>query len=275
MMKSRLWTLCLVAICFAATSCNGYEKVLKSNDFEAKYALAMQYYEENSYSKAIQLFENLVMYYRGKEHTENILWYYANALLKEEDYYTAAYQFKRFSRQFPYSTHVEEAVYLSAYCKYLQSLAHTLDQSQTKEAVDEFERFAERYPQSVHIPEVNKYLDELREKLMLKEYDIAIGYYTIEAYHAAYISLGNFINLYPDSPKREEAMFYQLRSGFEYGINSTDAKMKERLQQTTNDFEKFVASFPESKYLSEAQSIYTKSKAALANLEEKQKEKKQ
>ena len=86
MMKSRLWTLCLTAICFVATSCNGYEKVLKSNDFEAKYALAMKYYEENSYSKAIQLFENLVMYYRGKEHTENILWYYANSLMKEEDY---------------------------------------------------------------------------------------------------------------------------------------------------------------------------------------------
>lgn len=260
-------TLCVVVICFIATSCNGYEKVLKSNDFEAKYNLAMQYYNENSYSKAIQLFENLVMYYRGKEHTENILWYYANALLKEDDYYTAAYQFKRFTRQFPYSEHVEEAAYLAAYSKYLQSPSHTLDQAPTKEAVDDFERFASRYPQSVHIPEVNKYLDELREKLMLKDYEIAMGYFTIEAYHAAYVSLGNFLNLYPDSPKREEAMYHQLLSGFEYGINSTEQKMKERLQQTTNDFEKFASSFPDSKYMSKAQEIYTKSKAAIARIE--------
>lgn len=267
-MKFGLRNIIFFAICLLAIGCNGYEKVLKSNDFDAKYELAMKYYNDNSYSKAIQLFENLVMYYRGNDLSEDILWYYAQSLMREDDYFTAAYQFNRFTRQYPYSGRVEEAAFLSAYCKYQESPDYTLDQSQTKDAVTEFERFAEHYPQSPHIPEVNKYLDEMREKLMLKDYEIAVGYYTIEAYHAAYVSLGNFLNLYPESTHREDAMFFQLRSGYEYAINSTEEKIKERLQQVINDFEKFSSSFSKSDYLAEAQNIYTKSRAALTKIEQ-------
>lgn len=264
----RLYSSALVlAIVYTLTGCNGTEKLIKSNDFDAKYEHAMKYYNENSYTKAIQLFENLIMYYRGKEHAENIAWYYGQSLLKEKDYYTAAAQFKRFYRQYPYSEHAEEAQYLAACCKYEQSPNYTLDQAQTKEAINEFESFVDRYPNSVHIPQINIRLDELRQKLMKKDYEIAYGYYKIESYHAAYISLQSFLNLYPESSYREDAMFYLLRSGYEYGINSREDKMKERLQQVINDFDKFSTAFQNSRHIEQAQDIYTKSKAALAKLE--------
>lgn len=249
-------------------SCNNYSKLLKSNDYDKKYEAAMAYYNENSYSKAIQLFENLTMHYRGKDNAENISWYYAQSLMKEEDYYTAGYQFQRFTRQFPYSERAEEAAYLSAYCKYQESSPYTLDQTSTKEAVKALESFAERYPRNVHVPEVNGYLDELRDKLMLKEYEIAMGYYTIEAYHAAYVSLQNYINQYPESNYREDAMFHLLSAGYEYAANSTEEKIKERMQQVINDFDKFSTSFADSKYLAKAQDIYTRSRVALAKLEQ-------
>lgn len=257
----------LFIISIATVGCNKYEKLLKGNDYEAKYAAAMRYYDENSYSKAIQLFENLTMYYRGKENAENISWYYAQSLYKEKDYYTAGYQFKRFARQFPYSEKVEEAAFLSAYCKYLDSPSYTLDQSLTKTAIEEFETFAERWPRSTHMPEVNRYLDELREKLMKKDYEIAYGYYFIEEYSAAYESMKNFLNLYPEAPMREDAMYYLLNSGYRFAIGSREEKQRERLQQVINDFDRFSSSFHNSKYLSEAQDIYTKTRAALAKME--------
>jgi outer membrane protein assembly factor BamD len=266
MNKVRIAIL-IAATCLATISCNKYEKLLKSNDYEAKYAAAMRYYEENSFSKAIQLFENLTLYYRGKENAENISWYYAQSLYKEKDYYTAGYQFKRFARQFPYSDRVEEAAFLSAYCKYTDSPAYSLDQSQTKVAIEEFETFAERWPRSTHMPEVNRCLDELREKLMKKDYENAYGYYFIEEYSAAYESLKNFINLYPEAPMREDAMYYLLKSGYRFAIGSREEKQRERLQQVVNDFDRFNSSFSNSKYLSEAQDIYTKTRAALAKLE--------
>ena len=263
---SRL--LIVLATTLMITGCKGYNKLLKSNDFEAKYEAAMKYYNDNSFSKAIQLFENLMLYYRGKEHAEDVLWYYAQSLLQESDYYTAAYQFKRFSRQYPYSDRASEAAFLSAYCKYEESPDYSLDQKSTQEAISEFEQFAEHYPTNPHIPEVNSYLDELRDKLMKKEYEIAYEYYNIEAYNAAHISLRNYVNLYPESPHYEEAMFYMLSAGYQYAINSTEEKMQERLQEVLNDFEKFSTAFPQSKNITKAQHIYTKARAMLTDLEQ-------
>lgn len=251
------------------TSCGGYEKLMKGSDFTAKYEAAMKYYYNTNYTKAIQLFENLIMHYHGKENAENIAWYYSDCLFKEKDYYTAGYQYKNFFKHYPYSDRAEEALFRAALCKYYESPDYYLDQQTTKEAIMEFESYLDHYPNSTHVPEINNYLDELRAKLMHKDYDIAYGYYFIEQYHAAYVSLQTFLNNYPDSPYKESAMFYMLASGYEYGINSTESKMKDRLQQVVNDFDRFATSFKDSKYLAQAQDIYTKTKAAIAKLEEK------
>lgn len=261
------------AMCLLLASCTNIDKLLKSNDFDAKYAAAMQYYNENSYSKAIQLFENLTLHYRGRENAEEIAWYYAQSLYKEKDYFSAGYQFRRFARQFPYSQNVEEAAFLAAYCGYMESPVYSLDQSSTRKAIEDMETFAERFPRSNHIPEVNRYLDEMRAKLIKKDYEIAYGYYFIEEYHAAYESFKQFLNLYPEAEQREDAMFYQLESGYRYAIGSREDKQKERLQQVVNDFDKFSSSFASSKHLATAQGIYTKARAALTNLEKEQNEK--
>ena len=266
-MKKAKILLCICATGLLSVGCSNVEKLLKSNDYDAKYAAAMRYYEENSYSRAIQLFENLTLHYRGKENAENIAWYYAQSLYKEKDYYTAGYQFRRFARQFPYSDRTEEAAFLSAYCKYMDSPSYSLDQSLTREAIEEFETFAERWPKSVHMPEVNRYLDEMHEKLMKKDYEIAYGYYFIEEYRAAYESLKQFLNLYPEAPMREDAMFYLIHSGYRYAIGSREDRKRERLQQVIADFERYSGSLSNPKHISDAQDIYTRTRAALAEIE--------
>ncbi|MBP5677367.1 MAG: outer membrane protein assembly factor BamD [Bacteroidales bacterium] len=265
-MKNAKLTIGIAAICTLLVSCNNYEKLLNSPNYEAKYEAAIRYYNDNNYSKAAQLFENLTLHYRGKENAENISWYYAQSLLHEKDYFTASYQFKRFARQFPYSDNAEEALYLSAYCKYMESPVYTLDQKQTREAIEEMELFAERYPRSTHIPEINRHLDELREKLVKKDYAIAYGYYFIEEYRAAYESFKNFLSLYPEASQREDAMYYQLVSGYRYAANSREDKKRERLQTVLADFEHFIGSFPETKHKSAAQVIYTKARAELSDM---------
>ena len=264
-MMNRIGLLALTFLLL--TSCTGFEKLVKSNDSEAKYNAAVEYYDNGEYSRAIQLFENLFLQYHGKEHAEDIAWRYANALLQIKDYYTAAYQFKNFFKRYPYSPNAEEALFLAAMCKYYESPEYNLDQQYTKEAISEFESYVDRYPASTHVPEINHYLDELRTKLMRKDYEIAYGYYVTEQYNAAYVSLQQFLSLYPDSPFKESAMFYMLASSYQYGINSTESKMKERLQQVVNDFDRFATSFQDSQYLEQARQIYTKARAALAEIE--------
>lgn len=260
-------SIIVVALALLA-SCSDYEKLMKGNDFEAKYQTAMNYYNDHNYTKAIQLFENLILHYHGKENAENISWYYAMSLMAEKDYYSAGYQFKTFFKHFPYSDRSEEALFMAATCKFHESPEYYLDQKQTKEAIEAYESYLDRYPSSVHVPEINNNMDILNEKLMHKDYDIAYNYYLTENYHAAYVSLQAFLNNYPDSPYREDAMFYLLSSGYKYGIGSEESKIKERLQQVVNDFDRFATLFQNSKYLAQAQDIYTKSKATIASLEQ-------
>ena len=134
----RLCQYTLIALSFIALcSCNGYDKMLKSTDYSAKYDAALRYYNEGRYTRARQLFENLTLYDRSNEHSEDIAWYYGQSLLKSEYYYLGSYQFKMFTKRFPYSSRAEEAAFLSAYCQYMDSPSHTLDQSTTKDAITE------------------------------------------------------------------------------------------------------------------------------------------
>lgn len=247
--------------------CNGYEKLMKGTDFEAKYQAAMRYYHERNYTKAIQLFENLILNYHGKENAEEIAWYYSQSLMQEHDYFTAGYQFKNFFKRYPYSKRAEEALYQAALCKYKESPEYYLDQKSTKEAIQEFESYLDRYPGSTHVPEINDMLDELREKLIHKDYEIAYNYYVTEQYHAAYVSLQSFISNYPESHFKTDAMYYMIASGYEYGINSQESKVKERLQQVVSDFDRFSSSLQGSQHLPKAQQIYTDAKAAIAKIE--------
>ncbi|MBQ1408343.1 MAG: outer membrane protein assembly factor BamD [Bacteroidales bacterium] len=265
-MKKALYIAITALAISTLSSCGNFDKMLKSTDYDAKFEAAVRYYNEERYSRARQLFENLSLYYRGTEHSEDIAWYYGQSLLKSTYYYSAAYQFKTYAKRYPYSSRAEDAAFLSAYCSYMDSPSHTLDQSSTKIAITELEQFTDRYPNSPHIPEANAYLDELRNKLMQKDFEIAMGYYKTESYRAAVVSLTNFLNLYPDSPNREEAMYTIIKSGFEYAINSREDKMKERLQQVVNNFDKFATTFSNSKYLAECQNIYTRCKAELAKM---------
>lgn len=255
--------LALTMLC----GCDGYGKMVKSTDSEAKYQAAVKYFEDGEWGRSKQLLEQLQLSSRNRDKSENIAWMLAVSQQKLKEYYIAAYSYTAFVRRYPYSIHAEEALYNAAYCKYLESPDYTLDQTLSTEAIEDLEKFAETYPNSTHIPEVNMFLDELREKLMLKDYEIAYGYYRIEQYHAAYVSLKNFINMYPDSPKKEEAMFYVIKSGYEYGANSREDKMKERLTQVLNDFDKFATLFQNSKYLKESQNIYTKCQALIAKID--------
>lgn len=247
--------------------CNGYEKLMKGSDFDAKYQAAMRSYNQRDYTKAIQLFENLILHYHGKENAENIAWYYSQSLMQEKDYFTAGYQFKNFFKHYPYSNRAEEALFLAAMCKYHESPEYYLDQKQTKEAIQEFESYLDRYPGSTHVPEINNYLDEMREKLIHKEYDIAYNYYVTEQYHAAYVSLLSFINTYPESHYKTDAIYYLLASGYEYGINSQEIKVKERLQQVVSDFDRFSSTLQGTPHMAKAQQIYTNAKSAIAKIE--------
>lgn len=245
-------------------SCNKYNRLLKSSDFELKYTKAVEYYGKKNYVKALPLFEELMTVYRGTAKAEQVSYYYAYCNFGLEDYLLASYHLKNFVKTFPNSEYAEEAQFTSAYCYYLDSPVYSLDQENTIKAINEFQLFVNMYPNSARIKDCNDYIDLLRRKLERKAYENATLYFNIEDYKASMQAFRNLLKDFPDNPYREEANFMILKSNFLLAKNSITEKKQERYKSTIEVYYKFIDNYKDSKYLQEAEFIFESAQKQLS-----------
>ncbi len=269
---SRLLIICISLLSSVLfVSCSEYRSVLKSSDIRLKYKTAVSLYDKGDYHRAMQLFDELLIYYRGTDTSEKINYYYAYCYFGEDDYLQAGYYFTKFTSTFPTSKYAEECNYMSAYCQYLFSPEFGLDQTISVDAIKEFQLFINQYPKSTRVAKCNEIIDELRDKLEKKEFEIAKLYYKIESYQASYIAFKNVLKDYPDSKHKEEIYYYMLLSSYQYAINSIETKKQERLEIARDAYNSFNATFPVSDYGKDAKSIMKNVEKELLKYTEKDK----
>jgi len=237
-------------------SCSEYRKVLKSQDMQYKYDMALNYYKAEKFAKAYPLLEELYIVYRGSEKGEKIAYYQAKCDYAMNDVLLSAHRFGQFAKNYPNSEHAEECQFMSAYCNYLMSPKYSLDQADTKKAIRSLQLFTLSYPESERIDTCNSLLDELRQKLEVKEYNSAKLYLKMENYQAAKVAFDNFNKSYPGSVYREESTFNALKSGYNLAINSVDEKKMDRVEEAMKAYVNFADRFPQSKKLRDAESMY-------------------
>ncbi|MEG1498269.1 MAG: outer membrane protein assembly factor BamD [Bacteroidales bacterium] len=237
-----------------------YSQVSRSGTLDEKYNFAVKAYDKQDYRKAVELFEELVPLYRGKDILERLLYNVAYSYFYEKDYFMSAYYFRSLTRQFPNSQYLEEASYMSAYCKTLESPDFRLDQTATVEAIKQLQLFINYYPNSRRSEEAGKLINDMREKLALKAYNVANMYYRRSLYNAASIAYSNFLKDYPESNVREQALYMMIKSRFLYAENSIKEKQSERYAKVIEGYEAFLRSFSDSKYRKEVDKYYKESK---------------
>ena len=247
-MKYRIAFLLIISSVILTTSCSKFQKLLKSSDNELKYNKAIEFYEKEKYYKAQQLFDQILVFYRGTDKAEMISFYSANCYYKQDDYILGGYYFKTFSNTYPTSKYAEEAAYLSAYCSYLESPRASLDQSNTKDAINSLQLFINQFPNSDKVERCNALIDELRAKLEQKAIDIALLYYKMQDYKAAVVSLGNVLKEFPSTSKKEDVVFYLVQSNEQLAIKSIDSKKKERIQNAIEACDRYTTEFAQGKY---------------------------
>jgi len=252
--KLSVYILLLAALGFA--SCDGYNKLLKSKNYELKLERANEYYNKGNYVKASALYEELIPVYKGDAKAEEIYYYFAYCTYYQGDYALAQYHFKNYYRSFPAGKHAEEALFMNAYCYYLNSPIYKLDQTDTKNAMAELQNFVDQFPESSRIDSCNKISDLLRGKLEHKEYDITKQYFNISDYKAAVVSAKNFIKDFPESRNIDEMFFLTIESYYLLAVNSLETKKVERLDLAMETYLKLLDLYPNSSYLARAESIY-------------------
>lgn len=225
---------------------------------DLKYEAANQYYEEEKYDRAMTLYEELIPLYRGTDRAEKVYYNYAYCNFQLNLLYASAYHFKKFAVTYPTSEHASHMLFMHAYSNYLLSPGPTLDDTDTKSAINSLQLFINTYPQDTLVDSSNVLMDELRNKLEQKSYLNAKQYYKIFKFKAAIIALNNTLLDFPETKHREEITFLILKSNFLLAQNSVEKKKLERINNTIEAYYNFVDSFGESKYSKEAQTIFTK-----------------
>ncbi|MCX6244111.1 MAG: outer membrane protein assembly factor BamD [Bacteroidetes bacterium] len=273
-MNYRILFICLSILVFLATSCK-FQKVLKSDDSEKKYAMAMKLYDEKDYSRALQLYDQLMGTIRATDKAQKIYYNQAYCYFYSKDWTMAAYYFKRFSSNFPNSREAEECTYMSAYCNTLLSPEYSLDQTSTRDAIKELQGFINAYPDSKRLPECNELIDKMREKLETKDYQIAMLYFRMEDYPAAITCFNNILKDFPDTQRKEEILFLIYKSNYKYAVQSIESKKKERLLKSFTAYNDFVTLYPSSTFTAEARYYRAKAQKEFDSLGQKGGKKKQ
>ncbi|WP_430413216.1 outer membrane protein assembly factor BamD [Kordia sp.] len=248
-MKNFLYIL-LVTITLA--SCSEYQKALKSEDIKVKYELAERLYKEGKYKKSSRLFEQVVPRYRGKPQGERVTFMYGRTLFEIEQYFVSAYQFERFAKSYPKSDSVQKALFYEAKSYYMESPRYSIDQTETKKAINKLQAFINNYADSPDMPEANKMVSELTTKIEKKAYEIAKQYNRIADYKAAIKATENFLSDFPGTTFREDAMFLKLDSMYRLASKSFISLMEERFKEASAAYRTLVKFYPESKYKEEA-----------------------
>ena len=247
-------------------SCSEYNKVLKGSDYNLKFDKAIEYYKNDQCYKSLPLLEELMSYFRMTSKGEDVYYYYAKNQYCMGDFYLAGYYFKRFVKNFPQSSRVEECAFNSAVCLMMNSPDYYLDQSESYKAIDEFQLFLSKYPNSFLVDSCNNMVANLRARLERKSFEKGKLYFRMEKFRSAIIALNTTILEFPDTQYKEEVLYLILKSNYLFAINSVISKKVERFEESIKSYYTFVDSFKNSKFANEAESFYLSSLKELEKL---------
>jgi outer membrane protein assembly factor BamD len=263
---SRLITAALLSGTLALGSCTGYQKLLKSANVNEKYEAAIKYYDKGDFFRSGALLEELIPLLKGRPEAEKAQFYFANTNYKQRNYVLSAYYFKQFIDTYPNSPLTEEASFLRTKSLYRDSPSYELDQTNTITAVETIQDFLTTYPTSQFKAEAESMSQELQKKLENKAFQSAKLYYALRYNQAAATSLGNFTTQYPGSVYSEEADFIRLEAQYAWAKESIESKQRERFLEAVTFYQHFIDTYPQSKNLRLAQTMYDESRAELERL---------
>ena len=248
----------------AAVSCKSqYDTLLSSNDVDAKYKAAFEFFDKGKYQKAASLFESMSVLTDGTERDDTVQYYWGLSNYKFKDYVTAEANFSRFVTNFPRSPFAEEARYLRLDCLYKSTLRYELDQTPTKLAINAIMEYRKDYGSAAHQAECDAMLKDLNERLDRKAFEAARLYYNMEDYKAARVAFRNTLKDNADNIYREDILYYIAKSSYKYAQLSVQEKQKERYMTFIDDYLNFIGEIQESPYTKELKALYARAQRAL------------
>jgi len=251
---------------FILGSCSDYQKVVKSDDYPLKFQQANELFDKQKYNKSIVLYEQI--YQNSPKTDQGQVSYYrlAKSYYNLGDFYMAGYYFNSFIQRYPYSSKVEESLFMVAMCSVKNSPEFHLDQEETNIAINKIQQFINEYPESELVDSCNTIIDNLRLKIEIKEFETVKLYSKTESFKAATTAAQLFLENYPRSKFVEETWVLLVKNSYYLAKNSISSKKKERFEQTIERYRNFASLFSNSAYLKDLKYVETESQKELSLL---------
>ncbi|MCX6319280.1 MAG: outer membrane protein assembly factor BamD [Bacteroidetes bacterium] len=246
------WILLIAVLITGCKSSRSLSKILKNPDPDFKLRIAEQYFVKKKYSKAQQIYEDIMPYYKASKEFEDIYYKYAYCAYYQGDYANAENLFKSFLEIFANSTKAEEVDYMRAYSFYKQSPKAELDQTNTAKAMGMMQTFINTHPGSARNKEATEIIDQCRAKMEYKDYKSALLYFDLGQFRAAGVTFATLLNNYPESDRADEYKLMIIKSYYRFAELSVEEKQAERFDQVINECNEFSDRFPDSKLKKQA-----------------------
>ncbi len=260
MRKLKFYIIVLIAA-VALPGCTEYQRILKSNDVEAKLAFARKAFDEKRYVQASTVLSDIAMQLRATDQAEEALYLLALSYYENKDYLNSGVCFKQYYQRYPRGKYTELARFYSGYGYYLESPDPQLDQSDTMKAIEELQGFIDYFPRSDRVNIAQNAIFELQDKLTLKQLQNAQLYYNLgyfmahNNYESARIVAENAIKNYPYSRYKEDLEMLILKSRYQEAKASIVERKAERFREVLDEYYSFVNNYPDSPLRNEADRI--------------------
>ncbi|MBR4029160.1 MAG: outer membrane protein assembly factor BamD [Alistipes sp.] len=245
------YIVALMSVAVVSISCSVVNEAIKTGDPQYVYNQALALYETEKWDKASTLFETCRHVYLGTPREDSLTFYNARCKFKQHYWDDASMLLDEYRRKFTRSPFIEEAEGMYALCHFYMSPAPERDQTMTSQAIIAITEFMSRYPESEHIDEFKQMLETLTNRLMEKSYLNAYTYFKIGRYKSAIVAFKNAMKHYPESPHREDMMYYTTVSAYRLASNSIETKQLDRYLSMLDHYYSFIAEYPESKHTKE------------------------
>lgn len=241
------------------SSCSKFRKIQKSEDWRIKYDAGLTYYEKKDYYRTAILFEEILPIVRGLPEGEKVEFYLAYCQYYEKQYLLASNQFRTFYETYGRSAQAQEAFFMYAYSLYVSAPGPNLDQSSTIEGMNAMQNFINQYPTSEFREKANEVIVVSQRKLEQKGFENARQYLKIRSYKAAVIAFENFRKSFPDSQYLEEVAYLRVEAEYRLAQQSLPSLQLERFTLVVSYYQELVDTYPESRFLKDAEKLYSAS----------------